>query len=222
MMKPDISETDAIACVKNGRRLERRGYQGGIHIGRIGEHKILVKSAAEKGIASWMCRMFLRREYRVYQRLAGIKGIPHCYGFFGGRFLVLEYIDAQTMRLATITNRPVFFAEMFEIIKAIHGRGVAHGDLKRKDNILVTNGMHPCLLDFGVSAIWRSGLHPFNHFWYKFSQQHDLNAWLKLKYKRKFQNLSSTDADYYRPMRIEKMSRTLKRAWFSFKNALAS
>ncbi len=222
MNRPGITEADAIACVRDGRRLDRRGYQGGIHIGNIGGHKILVKSAAEKGMTSSMCRWFLRREYRVYQRLTGIKGIPHCYGFFAGRFLVLEYIDSKTMRQASLGNRQVFFDEMFEIIESIHARGVAHGDLKRKDNILVREGMHPCILDFGVAAVKKDGLHPFNHFWYRFAKQHDLNAWLKHKYDRKFQNLSSADADYYQPMRIEKMSRVIKRAWFTFKNGLVS
>lgn len=208
-----VSEAEVLACVKYGERIKRGGYQGSIHIGNAGERKILVKAAAAKGIASWMCRWLLRREYRVYRHLVGVNGIPRCYGFIKGRYLVLEYVDSQTMRHASIRDRDNFFDELFAIIHSLHERGVAHGDLKRKDNILVAIDRHPCLIDFGVSTIRKRGFHPLNHFWHTFSQKQDLNAWLKHKYNRNFQNISPEDAKYYRPMRIEQFARVIKRTW---------
>ncbi len=214
-----VSEAEVIDCVQNGERLERSGHQGSIHIGDVGEHKILVKAAGSKGVTSWMCRWLLRREYRVYRQLKGISGIPRCYGFIKGRYLVLEYVESQTMRYATIKDRERYFEDLFAIVASIHERGVAHGDLKRKDNILVADGRYPWVVDFGVSANRRRGFHPVNHFWHDFSRQHDLNACLKHKYHRKFEDISPEDAEYYRPMRIEHLARTIKRTWRSIYRA---
>jgi len=210
-----ITDSDILACLRDGERLEGRGYQGSIHTGCAGGHKILVKSAAGNGITAWLNRWMLRREYDMYRRLEGISGIPHCYGFFLDRHLVLEHVDAQTMRQTTITDRDAFFAEMLTVVEAIHERGVAHGDLKRKDNILVTHDSRPCLIDFGVSVYRKPGFHPFNHFRHRFSHQHDFNAWLKHKYNRDFKSMSPEDARYFRPLWIERISRRIKRTWKS-------
>jgi len=214
-----ITESDVIACVRDGEQLEHRGYQGNIRTSRVGENKILVKSAAGRGIVAWLNRWFLRHEYLTYRRLTGISGIPHCYGFFQGRYLVLENVEAQTLRDGNIRDRNVFFAELLAIIESIHERGVAHGDLKRKDNILVTHDSRPCLIDFGVSVYRKPGFHPLNHFRHNFSHQHDFNAWVKHKYDREYQDISPEDAKYHRPLRIERITRTLKRTWIKLKNA---
>jgi len=63
------------------------------------------------------------------------------------------------MRHATIRDSKRFNAELFGIIATIHERGVAHGDLKRKDNILVTPDWYPYLIDFGVSTVRKTGFH---------------------------------------------------------------
>jgi serine/threonine protein kinase len=123
------------------------------------------------------------------------------------------------MRHATISDRELFYAEMLKTIESIHARGVAHGDLKRKDNILVTQDSRPCLIDFGVSIFRKPGFHPFNHFRHSFSHQHDFNAWVKHKYDRKFQDISPEDAKYHQPLRIERMARTIKKNWLKIKNA---
>ncbi|MDH3749828.1 MAG: hypothetical protein OEU90_07005 [Gammaproteobacteria bacterium] len=212
-----ITESDVLACVRDGERFEHRGYQGNIHIGRVGDKNVLIKSAAGRGLTAWLNRWMLGREYRIYRRLTGVDGIPHCYGFFMGRYLVLENVDSQTLRHATIRDRSAFFAEMLTIIKSIHERGVAHGDLKRKENILVTHDSRPCLIDFGVSVFRKPGFHPLNHFRHSFSHQHDFNAWVKHKYDRKFQDIPPEDAQYHRPLRIERMARTIKKTWIKIK-----
>lgn len=217
MNEASIAESDVIACVSDGDRMQYRGYQGDIHTGRIGDTEVLIKSAAGRGIVAWVNRWMLRREYLIYRRLDGISGIPHCYGFFRGRYLVLERVDGKTMRETTIADRELFFNEMLATIKSIHDRGVAHGDLKRKDNVLVTPDSRPCLIDFGVSIFRKPGFHPFNHFRHSFSHQHDFNAWVKHKYNREFQDISAEDLQYHRPLRIERMARTIKKAWTRLK-----
>ena len=220
MNDASIAESDVIACVSDGDRMQYRGYQGDIRTGRIGDTEVLIKSAAGRGIVAWINRWMLRREYLIYRRLDGISGIPHCYGFFRGRHLVLERVAGKTMRETTIADRELFFDEMLATIKSIHDRGVAHGDLKRKDNILVTPDSRPCLIDFGVSIFRKPGFHPFNHFRHSFSHQHDFNAWVKHKYNREFQDISAEDLQYHRPLRIERMARTIKKVWTRIKRTV--
>ncbi len=214
-----ITESDVLSCVTSGEQLDHRGYQGTIHTGQVGEHKILIKSAAGRGLAAWLNRFMLRREYLIYERLAGISGIPRCFGYFMGRYLVLENVDAQTLRDGTISDRAGYFVEMLAIIEAIHERGIAHGDLKRKENVLVSRDSRPCLIDFGVSVFRKPGFHPFNHFRHDFSHQHDFNAWVKHKYNRNYQEISPEDAKYYRPLLIELIARRIKRAWTKLKRS---
>lgn len=220
MNDASIAESDVIACVSDGDRMQYRGYQGDIRTGRIGDTEVLIKLAAGRGIVAWINRWMLRREYLIYRRLDGISGIPHCYGFFRGRYLVLERVAGKTMRETTIADRELFFDEMLATIKSIHDRGVAHGDLKRKDNILVTPDSRPCLIDFGVSIFRKPGFHPFNHFRHSFSHQHDFNAWVKHKYNREFQDISAEDLQYHRPLRIERMARTIKKVWTRIKRTV--
>ena len=213
MTEASITDSDILACLKEGERLEGRGYQGSFHTGTVGDHRIFVKAPAGAGLVGWINRWMLRHEHDIYRRLQGISGIPHCYGFFMNRYLVLEHVEAETMRQTTVSDPVTFFEEMLEVIEAIHARGVAHGDLKRKDNVLVTKDSRPCLIDFGVSVYRKPGFHPFNHFRHSFSHQHDFNAWVKHKYNNDFDNLSPEDARYFRPLWIERVSRRLKPTW---------
>ena len=203
--------SEILACLKSSQKLKIRGYQGQIYVTQVGDKKVVIKSAAGWGIAVWINRWMLRREYTIYQHLDGITGIPHCFGFFLNRYLVLEHVDAPTMREVKIFNRESFLVEMLNVIKAIHSRGVAHGDLKRKDNILITRDSKPCLIDFGVSAMRKQGFHPLNYFWHRFCHQHDFNAWLKHKYGRNLINMSPEDASLYRLLWGERISRIIKR-----------
>jgi hypothetical protein len=95
--------------------------------------------------------------------------------------------------------------------------GVAHGDLKKKDNILVVDGRHPVLVDFGVAVVWKSGWAPFNHYRYKLFARFDYNAWVKLKYSQGADALCEADRCYYRRTMVESLSGWIKHAYCSVK-----
>lgn len=190
-----------------------RGYQGQTLLYQDNGRRLVIKAASGRGIRNWISTLMLRHEARVYEQLANIPAVPRCYGLLRNRYLVLEYIDGAPARYSEFANREAFFAELLELIKSLHARGIAHSDLQKKDNLLLVGGQHPCLLDFGAAVIRKSGFAPFNHFHYRFAERLDFNQWAKLKYQGRLENMSAADRVYYRRSRLEKLARRLKRIW---------
>ena len=189
------------------------GYQGQTLLYRDNDRRLVIKAPAGRGIRKWIAMLMLRHEARVYARLTGFPAAPRCYGLLRKRYLVLEYIEGAPARHAAIADREAFFAELLEHIKTLHARGIAHSDLQKKDNLLLVDGRHPCLLDFGAAVLRKSGFAPFNRFHYRFAERLDFNQWAKFKYQGRLERMSAADRVYYRRSRLEKLARTLKRAW---------
>jgi len=190
-----------------------RGYQGQTLLYRDDNRRLVIKAPSGRGIRKWVSMLMLRHEARVYERLTDFPAAPRCYGLLRNRYLVLEFIDGAPARYAEITDREAFFAELLAHIKTLHARGVAHSDLQKKDNLLLVDGQHPCLLDFGAAVIRKSGFAPFNRAHYRFAERLDFNQWAKLKYRGRLEQISATDRAYYRRTRLEKLARGLKRVW---------
>lgn len=190
-----------------------RGYQGQTLLYQDNGRRLVIKAASGRGIRNWISTLMLRHEARVYEQLADIPAVPRCYGLLRNRYLVLEYVDGAPARYSEFANREAFFAELLELIKSLHARGIAHSDLQKKDNLLLVGGQHPCLLDFGAAVIRKSGFAPFNRFHYRFAERLDFNQWAKLKYQGRLENMSAADRVYYRRSRLEKLARRLKRIW---------
>ena len=105
----------------------------------------------------------------------------------------VEYVAGTPYRDARFGDRDRWFARLLEILRTIHGRGVAHGDLKSKGNLLVTPDERPCVIDFGTAFILKPGFHPINNGLFRTGRQLDLNAWVKHKYHGFYRNASDED-----------------------------
>jgi serine/threonine protein kinase len=201
-----------------GRRLGS-GYQASVHLYASPVGDVVVKQPHEGTVLGPLWRYLLRREAAVYARLAGIPGIPRSFGLIDERWLVLEYVAGPSLREheARIADRERLFALLLETLRAMHSAGVAHRDLKRKDNIIVGAGERPYLIDFGI-AMRRSESWLLRR-WFEHSCQSDYNAWVKLKYGRRIepgeapQVLSAADAALYKPLLIERVARAVRVPW---------
>lgn len=211
------------------RRIEERlqagepahaGYQGQIHVLEHRDHRLAVKVAAGFGPLAWLGRLTLRREARAYDRLAGFAGSPVCHGFLRGRYLVLDYVEGVPLRQAKDFDRAAYFDTLLAYLRELHARGVAHADLKRKDNLLVVDGSRPCLIDFGAAIVRKPGFAPLNHLLYGLARQFDYNAWVKLKHGRRIDRAPAADLAHYRRTRTERIARTFKRAWLALKGVV--
>jgi predicted Ser/Thr protein kinase len=193
------------------------GYQGEVFVAEHAGRSLVVKAAMGPPPVRWLRRAMLRREYRVYRRLEGFAGAPRCLGLLDGRFLVLERIAGVPFRHAELADRQDFFARLLALVEEMHRRGVAHGDLKKKDNLLVVDGREPRLIDFGAAIVEEPGFAPVNRFLFRLLRQFDLNAWVKLKYHRTGLTVSPQDARYQRRTLPERWAHALKRAYLNLR-----
>lgn len=217
--RPSSAELEAAVAASAGRELGS-GYQASVRLHATTAGTVVVKTP-HGGALGFVWRYLLRRENDVYARLRGIAGIPRSFGLLHGCELALEYVEGPSLREheARLTDRSAFFARLLGTLRAMHEAGVAHGDLKRKDNIIVGTGEQPFLIDFGIafrrsatSALW-------NRFAFERIRQMDLNAWVKLKYGRRIDPeeepgvLSAEDAALYRPLLVERLARAMRVPW---------
>ena len=212
---PDIPAERALiqwieTQTRSGQRPYARGYQGPVYLYECEGRRFIVKAAVDGGFAGLLRRWMLRREYDAYQQLTGFTGSPRCYGLFEARYLVLEYIDGPSLRTGRIDDRRTYFDILLAHIKELHRRGVAHADLKSRDNLLVIAGRLPFVVDFGAAIARKPGFAPFNHFLYDLARRFDFNAWAKLKYQGRMEELTPEDRPYYRRTVIEMVARALR------------
>ena len=99
-------------------------------------------------------RFLIWREAKAYRRLRGLKGVPRCYGVLEGLALVTEFVEGKTIKQVEKKGdlSPLFFERLKKLIDSFHRRGIAHCDLKRTPNILVSPEGQPYVLDWAASV----------------------------------------------------------------------
>ncbi|HEY6424321.1 MAG TPA: class III lanthionine synthetase LanKC [Pseudonocardiaceae bacterium] len=151
---------------------------GGLYEGtdqRTGERVVLKEARPHAGLAADGADAILRlqRERESLQRLAGIEGVPAVHDHFAlgdHHFLVLEFVEGTPLNKLFAGRYPMndpaagpaqyiaytewalrVYAQVEDIVTAIHSRGIVHGDLHLM-NILVRDDDHVSLIDFEVAA----------------------------------------------------------------------
>ncbi len=118
----------------------------------VGGLSFVVKDVGEKKFfLRWTLGLWLiHNEWKIYSRLAGIKGIPR----------PIERIDRFAFATEFIPGKPIprgeplpssFFPDLEKVIGEVHARGVVHMDLRHKGNILISEKGEPFLIDFNSS-----------------------------------------------------------------------
>lgn len=203
-----------LAAGDEGRRLGS-GYQASVHHYASPLGEIVVKKAADTGLLGTLGRRMLRREAVVYEALRGVPGTPKSYGLVAGRYLVLEHVRGPSLRVfaGSFADRDRFYARLLHTLDAMHAAGIAHGDLKRKNNILVGPGEQPYVIDFGIAWRCPPGAPRWRRRLFGLVGQMDYNAWIKHKYGRRPFALSPEDAARYRPLMLERIARAIRVPW---------
>ena len=106
--------------------------------------------AARRGVR-WFARWVAGHEARALRALEGIAGVPRLLAFDG---VVLErsYIAGAAMHDARPTHLAYYRAAR-RLVLALHRRGVAHNDLAKEANWLVTERGEPAVVDFQMGWV---------------------------------------------------------------------
>jgi serine/threonine protein kinase len=116
---------------------------------------LVVKDVAPR---PWPVRAFLgpwqlAREARAYRRLDGLPGVPRLVAVIDRQGIALEYIPGHALRdLRRGDLDPGFFVRLEALVRSIHDRGVAHGDLHHGD-VIAGPGGQPFVIDFSTSVM---------------------------------------------------------------------
>ncbi len=175
-----------------------KGTQADIWLARIDNQLVAVKDYHQKGFLVKLLfgRWLINREFKIYKKLQGIKGIPNVYNLLDKDAFILEYIegkDCSHFNQGSLSEE--FFIKLKALIDAIHSRGVVHCDLKKRMNIIITPSGQPFLVDFATG--FAKGKR-FNFIWnwfYKQFYEDDLKAIAKLKKKTAPELLSKEEED---------------------------
>lgn len=125
-------------------------------------HEYVVKDFSRRPfiIRKLLLRACVRHEYATMRKLEGVKGTPGVYALSTADVLVMDFMP----NTGTLPDHgdpdadfppPVFFAKFRALVDQMHGAGVAHGDIRRRNLLVGENG--PVLIDFGT-AISRNGM----------------------------------------------------------------
>jgi predicted Ser/Thr protein kinase len=172
--------------------------------------KLIIKTAMGRGPLRSARQATLEREYAAYQRLQGVEGVPACYGLLAKRYLLMEFIEGTAYRHATWQDRDKWFAELLDVIRAFHARGVSHGDLKSKTNMIVGRDQKPYVIDFGTTFLHKPGFHPVNNHLFEYGKRLDINAWVKHKYHGRYKDASEEDRQLLNYSKLEYVVRKLR------------
>ena len=177
--------------------------------------ELIVKSPHPNPLLAWFGRRAICREARIYDRLGGVDGVPRSFGLAGTRHLALEHVRGSTLRQTStkLADRERFFARLLDSILAMHTAGVAHGDLKRKENTLVGPDESPFIIDFGVACLLEPSARGPSRLRFDLTRQMDLNAYIKLKYGTHTENMTPGDAELHKPLLIERLARRARAPW---------
>lgn len=127
----------------------------------------------------WVGKYLVAREYAAHRRLAGLDGVPGAVETGNPYVFGHEYVEGWPAPEVPDRLGPTFFEHLYELIAAIHGRGMGHGDLKRLENILVRPDGMPAVVD--LSAAIMSGSNPMAAALLGYIQDDDVRAVAKLK-----------------------------------------
>lgn len=140
-------------------------------------------------------RFLVWRERKVYQRLGTFEGAPTFYGAIEGLAIVIEAVPGRSLadfqKGAPLPED--FFDSCRDLVRRFHARGLAHCDLKRASNILVSSEGRPYVVDW-AAAILESEFRffPLNRIFLRFQLDDDL-AVIKIKLKHRPETVSGEE-----------------------------
>lgn len=125
---------------------------GTVWRGEAGDREFVLRDTrGARWWSAWLARTLCRREARALARLDGLPGTPRLLGA-DRQTLRREWIEGRPMQLARPQD-PAYFRAARTLLARLHRRGVAHNDLAKEPNWIVTPEGRPALVDFQLARV---------------------------------------------------------------------
>ena len=151
---------------------------------------------------AWLARGLLRQEAKALAALTDVDGIPRLIRH-DGRTLMRSFLPGVAMHAGRPQDAS-YFRDAARLLRRIHAAGVAHNDLAKEANILLSDDGSPAFIDFQLAcySARRGRL-------FRIAAREDIRH--LLKHKRTYRpDLLTT-----RELAILKSPSSLSRAWMS-------
>lgn len=142
------------------------GYQSSVFLVEMEGQRAAVKdfNQAPSAFRRWIAPILVRREIAALRHLQGTPGVPRFLARIDRLAFAMEYIEGTPLaEFKEGELAPEVFGRVQAVIDGIHARGVAHGDLKRRSNLLLTSQGDIYLIDFAAAVIGGRRLHPIQN-----------------------------------------------------------
>jgi hypothetical protein len=163
-------------------RIIRRGgaYKPEIRLEVIDGAHALVKDFAVCGRwFRWLIgRWLVGRECRVLRAVEGIPGVPRLVARLSPYAIAVEHVGRSIAVMEPDELPANLWPDLERIVDELHGRGIAHADLKTLENILIDEAGAVHIVDFN-SAVIRNG--PLFRFVFPYVSADDRRAIVKAK-----------------------------------------
>ena len=98
----------------------------------------------------WLARLLAAREAAALAALAGETGVPRLLGF-DGSVVRRSFVPGRPLYEAPPRSR-AYFVDALRVLRRLHRAGVAHNDLAKEANWLVTSGEACAIVDFQLAT----------------------------------------------------------------------
>lgn len=139
-----------------------------------------------------------RHEDAIFRELHGLRGVPASFGRIDRLAFAREFVDGrplQAFRPGEVAGAT--FEHLETIIRGLHARGIAHGDLHHRDIILTREG-EPFVIDFSYAVHRGRGWNPLRRWLFHQYCRMDLRSVFKLKSRFLEAPLSIQEAGFLR------------------------
>lgn len=169
------------SCLRSGS-----GIQADVFVLRLGGEFAVYKDVSNRKFfpARYLGAWLIRREFKMCSQLQGLAGIPRPIRMVGREGWLLEFVSgthAGRFKPGNLPHPEIFLPALRSHIDAIHQLGIAHADLKRRSNIMITEEFQPIILDWATAIRRGNGLSPFRNWLFRTFAQSDIGGVAKLK-----------------------------------------
>ena len=149
---------------------------------------------SSRGFARLVAPYLVKKETRALDLLRDADGVPRHYCNVNRHAFVMEYLEARRIRdVLDSLDIEEFVTKVENLVKDLHDRGVAHGDLRNATNIMVRRDNEPVIVDFGSAFHRGHPLNPVSLWLFCMCKRIDRGALAKLKKKYAPALLSAKD-----------------------------